>query len=129
MQKFADLPFLWRILAEYSEILHKVREEYAVKSGEPLSNKKTKPAKPVKSRTKVTILGQDYVVKGACSTEQIKGLADYVDKVMQETRNRCPNLPVHKLAVLTSLNLAEELFRVKDDYESLLQTLEEEQKK
>lgn len=82
-----------------------------------------------KTRTKVNILGQDYVVVGAYPGDKIKEMADYVDKLMEETRRRFPSLPLTKLAILTSLNLAEELFRVRNDYESLLQTLEEEQKK
>lgn len=83
----------------------------------------------VKSRVKVSILGQDYIVRGSCSTEHISTLAKYVDEMMQETRKRFPNLPINKLAVLASLNLAEELFSVRNDYEGLLETLEEEQKK
>ena len=94
-----------------------------VNKEQPSQNKKNQ------NRTKVKILGQDYVVRGACSNEEIKDLADYVDNVMQETRRRSPNLPLNKLAVLASLNLTEELFRVKHDYEALLQTLEEEQMK
>jgi cell division protein ZapA len=113
---------LWRISAVYSEILHKVREESILKNGRVLNKRN-------KTRTKVKILGQDYVVKGAYSGEKIKEMADYVDNLMEETRRRFPNLPLNKLAILTSLNLAEELFRVKNDYELLLRTLEEEQKK
>lgn len=83
----------------------------------------------VKSRVKVSIFGQDYVVRGNCSTEHINEIADYVHKIMEETRSRCPNLSVNKLAVLASLNLAEELFRIKNEYEGLLETLEEEQRR
>lgn len=92
-------------------------------NGAPSTNKRNK------TRTKVKIFGQDYTVRGAASADKIKELADYVDKLMQDTRKRSPNLPPVKLAVLTSLNLAEELFRVREDYNSLLKTLEEEQKK
>ncbi len=74
------------------------------------------------------ILEQDYMVRGAYPADKIRELADYVDKLMQDTRKRSPNLPLTKLAVLTSLNLAEELFRIREDYDSLLKTLEEEQK-
>lgn len=92
-------------------------------NGHSLKNKKNK------TRTKVSILGQDYMVRGDYPAEKIKELADYVDNMMQETRKRSPNLPLTKLAVLTSLNLADELFRVTEDYQSLLKTLEEEQRK
>ena len=68
------------------------------------------------------------MVRGAYPADKIRELADYVDKLMQDTRKRSPNLPLTKLAVLTSLNLAEELFRIREDYDSLLKTLEEEQK-
>lgn len=94
-----------------------------MKSEHPAANKKNK------TRTKVKIMGQDYVVRGSYTGDKIKEIADYVDKMMLETRRRSPNLPLLKLAVLASLNLAEELFRVRSDYESLLKTLEEEQKK
>lgn len=98
-----------------------------MKSGEPSNIIKNKTTN--KTRTKVVIMGQEYIVRGACSGDEIRSLADYVDRVMQETRKRSPNLPLNKLAVLASLNICEELFRIKHDYESLLQALEEEQKK
>jgi len=98
-----------------------------VKNGEPSNNKKGKTTN--KTRTKVVIMGQEYVVRGAYSGEEIRSMAEYVDHVMQETRRRNPYLPLNKLAVLASLNICEELFRIKHDYESLLQALEDEQKK
>lgn len=94
-----------------------------------MKNEQPSNIKDSKTRTKVRIMGQEYVVRGACSGDQIRHLAGYVDKLMEEVRMRSPNLPLNKLMVLVSLNLAEELFKVKNDYESLLQTLEEEQRK
>lgn len=102
-----------------------------MKNRAPVNDKKNKKINNTgdKNRTKVVIMGQEYVVRGGGSGDEIRRLAGYVDRMMQETRRRCPNLPVNKLAVLTSLNLCDELFQIKHEYESLIQTLEEEQKK
>lgn len=81
-----------------------------------------------KTRTKVTINGHEYTVKAAYSSDKIKEIAEFVDGKMQEIKRYNPNLNPSKLAVLTALNLSDELFELKSEYENLLQLIEEEKK-
>ena len=58
---------------------------------------------------KVTIFGEEYSIRGYADTEYILRVADYVDKKMREIALRSKNRAPHKIAVLTALNLADEL--------------------
>ena len=47
-------------------------------------------------------------------------LAQYVDRRMKTIQQRNPNLSTTKVAVLTSLNLADELNKLQEDYDELI---------
>jgi cell division protein ZapA len=55
-------------------------------------------------------------------------LASYVDRRMRMVQQRNVNLSTSKVAVLTALNLANELNKLQEDYDELVKTLEEERK-
>lgn len=80
------------------------------------------------NKVNVEIFGENYVVKGEESPEYIEMLASYIDKRMRLIQQRNPNLSTAKIAVLTALNLADELNKLQDDYDRLLKTLEEERR-
>ncbi len=61
--------------------------------------------------TKVTILGEEYRVAGDASGADIPVLAAFVDDKMGEVKRRSNSLDIKRIAVLTALNLADELFR------------------
>jgi len=79
------------------------------------------------TRTKVTILGEEYVLKGDEPEEYILRLAERVDRMMRGIVNAYPNLPRHKAAILTAFYLADEvekLGREKQEIEELLSELD-----
>jgi len=80
-----------------------------------------------KELTKVTveIFGEKYAIKGPEDPDYIQLLADRVDQKMHELSIKCPNLGVAKLAILTALNLTDELSKLQDDYDQLVKLLEE----
>jgi cell division protein ZapA len=78
-------------------------------------------------RTTVNINGQDYVVKGE-APEYIQMLAAYVDKRMRQVNQKFPHYPPVKVAVLTAMNIAEELYKVQQDYETLVKLIQEEKR-
>lgn len=78
-------------------------------------------------RTTVNINGIDYVVKGE-APEYIRTLASYVDKKMRQVNQKFPQLPPQKLAVLTALNIADELYKVQQDYDTLVKLIQEEKR-
>lgn len=77
--------------------------------------------------TTVNINGLDYVVRGE-SPEYIRVLAAYVDKKMRQVGEKFPQLPPHKLTVLTALNIADELHKVQQDYDTLVKLIQEEKR-
>lgn len=82
-------------------------------------------AKNALNRVTVRIMGEDYVVKGKADPEHIQRVGQHVDKVMCEVRQTNPYLSTTQVAVLAAVNIAAELFRIKEDYDELLALLEE----
>lgn len=66
-----------------------------------------------KSKVQVTIYGEDYVMRGPAPPVYMKRLAQYVDEKMKQLGQANPRLGLNKVAILTALNLADELFRAR----------------
>lgn len=81
------------------------------------------------NRVTVEIFNQEYVVKGNENAEYIEMLAAYVDRRMRMIDQRNHSLSTTKIAVLTALNLADELNKLQEDYDELVKVLEEEKRK
>ena len=80
------------------------------------------------NRVTVQIFNEEYVVKGNEEPDYIEMLASYVDRRMRMVQQRNIHLSTTKIAVLTALNLADELNKLQEDYDELVKTLEEERK-
>ena len=63
------------------------------------------------ARTTVEIFGRRYELRGTEGSEHLEELARYVDRRMRELAEISPHVDTAKLAVLTALNIADELFR------------------
>jgi len=63
----------------------------------------------------VYILGQKYTLKGEGSEEYIKKVAAFVDAKIKEVYSNAPNITPLKASILASLNIADELHRLKAD--------------
>ena len=73
----------------------------------------------------VTILGQKYTVKGDAPEDYMKKLAAFVDDKLMEVYNNSPNITPLKAAILASLNIADELQKLRDAQENLTRNIEE----
>jgi cell division protein ZapA len=73
----------------------------------------------------ISILGLKYTLKGDADEEYIKKLAAYVDEKLQEIHAGNPNITPLKASILASLNIADELHRIKEDHDRVAQTIEE----
>lgn len=73
----------------------------------------------------VYILGQRYTIKGDAPEEHIKKLAAYVDKKLKEVFNSSPNITPVKASILAALDIADELFRLKNEQEEMTKYIEE----
>jgi cell division protein ZapA len=64
----------------------------------------------VESRTTVEIFGRRYELRATGSGERVTELAKFVDQRMRQLAEVSPHVDTAKLAVLTALNIADELF-------------------
>lgn len=79
------------------------------------------------TRVEVQIYGDTYVVRAAgVPEEHVRNLAASVDERMRELTRRRPELTVTRAAVLTALNLADELWRLREQHSRLLATFTEQ---
>lgn len=72
-----------------------------------------------KSRVRVKILGEEFTVKGSLSPSYMEKIAEYVDKKMHSIADQNNKLSQQKVSILACLNLADEVFRLKDEISEL----------
>jgi len=114
-----NLAFIWQ---RFREEKHLWLANIKTNSGEETKNVSDS------SKITVSIYNEDYVVKGNENGEYIHMLAAYVDHRMKMLGQRNSQLSTTKIAVLTALNLADELNKLQEDYDELTRVLEEEKK-
>jgi cell division protein ZapA len=81
-----------------------------------------------KNRLTVDIFGQQYRLSGKASVNHIRMVAGFVDDKMNEIANGNHRLDTAKIAVLSAVNIADEYFRLRQEYEELLKIIQEEAK-
>lgn len=81
-----------------------------------------------KTRVTVNIFDTEYVVKANETPQYIQRLSNMVDRKMRQIAQSNQRLSVTKIAVLTALNLADELAKLQDDYDALVKLIEEAKK-
>ncbi len=66
----------------------------------------------------VEVLGQRYPIRSTLDARYVHELAMYVDVKMRAATEASPSSDALGLAVLSALNIADELFRVRDSQKS-----------
>ena len=75
-----------------------------------------------KQSIRVEIFGQEYFIKsaGSVNVDYVKGVAAYVDKKMREIEKKVKEestdpsmMSTYKMAILTALNIGDELFQAR----------------
>jgi len=74
---------------------------------------------------KVKIFGSEYPLRGE-SEELTKKVAGYVDQMINTIHEKIPEQPPLTVAVLSALNITEDLFKEREKNRSLLNLLEGE---
>lgn len=69
--------------------------------------------------TKVKIGGVEYVISSTAEEEYVRHVAYYVDKKLEELSKADKRLSTAMAAVLTSVNIADDYFRAREDGETL----------
>ena len=64
-----------------------------------------------KNLVEVQIFGHSYPIRGEADQEYILNVAAYVDRKMREVTEKLPVASLSKVAILASLNIADELFK------------------
>ena len=67
-----------------------------------------------KNKTTVRVAGRDYTLVGEDSEEQIRRVAIYVDRKMTELA-MASRLDAQTVAVLTAMNIADDLIKAQDE--------------
>ncbi len=67
-----------------------------------------------KNILRVNIFGTDYPLKVSANVEYVKRIAEYVDQKMHEVQTAKHNRPLHQIAILAALNIAEELLQQRE---------------
>jgi cell division protein ZapA len=66
----------------------------------------------------VQIFGHNYTIRGEADQEYILGVAAYVDRKMREITEKLPVASLSKVAILASLNIADELYKERAEREA-----------
>jgi cell division protein ZapA len=77
-----------------------------------------------KNVVQVQIFGHSYTIRGEADQDYIMGVAAYVDRKMREITDKLPVASLSKVAILASLNIADELFKERSRHEDQQQQLD-----
>ncbi len=67
----------------------------------------------------IEIFGRQYDLIGQSDQDYANQLAAYVDEKMREISEHSPGSPYSKLAILSAINIAHELFQLKNKQEEM----------
>ena len=81
-----------------------------------------------KRKIEVIIFGQNYTILGDASPEYMSKLSGYVDSKMREITKQTSTISSTKVAILTALNLADEIFQLRAEQDKLENDLEKRSK-
>ncbi len=76
----------------------------------------------------IEILGQQYRIKGVEDQVYLDRLAKYVDQRMRELAGHAKNATPSKLAILTAINIAHDLFQLRAQHQVTEATIEKKTK-
>jgi cell division protein ZapA len=76
-----------------------------------------------RNEVRVQIFGTSYTIRGEADQAYVQRVASYVDAKMREINEKLPVASVAKVAVLASLNLADELFREREERRRLSESV------
>jgi cell division protein ZapA len=70
---------------------------------------------PELTRVETRIYDNDYIITGDATEDYISRVASYVDIRMRELSKSFPDASSIKLAILTAVNISDELFQLKEN--------------
>lgn len=82
-----------------------------------------------KARVTVDIYNKSYTIVGKESANHVRLVANLVDQKMREIQGANPHLDTTRLAVLTAVNSMNDYLKLKEDYATLLGSLNKKEDK
>ncbi len=76
-----------------------------------------------KNRMIIRVAGQEFKLSGDESEQYMQGLAETVNSRISEVQHRYPMLSTGNCVLLAALNMADELTKLRADYEALDQRI------
>lgn len=76
-----------------------------------------------KTKISIVLAGQEFKLAVSESEDYILQLAGYVNQNVEEIQQRYPNLSTANCVLLASLNMADELHKLRADYDALDQRI------
>ena len=76
-----------------------------------------------KRKTSVFLAGQEFKLTGTESEEYLSMLSDYVNSKINEVQRVYPSLSTANCVLLATLNMADELHKLRADYDALDQRI------
>lgn len=73
---------------------------------------------------RVTILGQEYPIRADADADYIREIAAFLDDRLRAVYQAEPSRPLLKIAILTALNLSDELFAQRRENRELTEQFE-----
>jgi cell division protein ZapA len=67
----------------------------------------------------VKIYGQVYSIKGTDDADHIRELAAFIDEKMKEIEKGTGTIEPHRVSILASMTIADELFHLREQYRKL----------
>jgi len=78
------------------------------------------------TRVNVRVYGEDYPLKSSADAAYLVKLAEYVDATMRRVGSHGAKLGTGRVAVLAAMQITDELFRLRQEYEGLSSVFEDE---
>ncbi len=80
-----------------------------------------------KQKLNVELFGQKYTFRASAEERQkLMEIAYHVDQMMHRIGDKQPKLDYRDVAVLAAMNIAEEYYQLQQDYQALIDMIDEE---
>ncbi len=79
-----------------------------------------------RGRVILRVYGEDYPLKSSADGEYLRALGEYVDSAMRRVAGSQSKLGTGRVAVLAALQIADELFRLRQEHATLTSIFEDE---
>ena len=80
-----------------------------------------------KQKLNVELYGQKYTFRASLEERQkLLAIATHVDAMMHKVGDHQPKLDYRDVAVLAAMNIAEEYYQLQQDYQALIDMIDEE---